>query len=102
MSRRFPYKDGWLSDVLDGSPLRDEYHPLSPSERDFRSYIRVGVLGLGVLCVDSSDEGLRLEIADRELARAFADIMTIPGSLKDSPARRRVANQELQESEEAS
>lgn len=79
MSRRHPYQSGWLWDGFDGSPARREYHVLSPAERDVCSYIRVGVPGLGVLCVDSTDDVCRLVVADRELALAFADVLAIPG-----------------------
>lgn len=82
MSRRHPYQNGWLWDGLDGSPSRREYHVLSPGDRDVCSYIRVGIPGLGVLCVDSADDASRLVVADRELALAFADVLAIPGRVK--------------------
>jgi len=78
MSRRHPYHVGWLFDGLNGTATRAEYHVLAPPEREFTSYIRVGVPGLGVLCVDCSDPS-QLVVADRELALAFADILAIPG-----------------------
>jgi len=82
MSRRHPYKQGWLWDGLDGTAARLEYHVLSPTEREFSSYIRVGVPGLGVLCVDCSDDKFRLVTADCQLALAFADVLAIPGKVK--------------------
>lgn len=101
MSRRHPYQNGWLWDGLDGSPARDEYHVLSP-EREVRSYIRVGIPDLGVLCVDSSDNGSRLVVADRELALAFADVLAIPGTTKFPQAARLAAvNPGLQGMQEA-
>lgn len=77
MSRRHPYYEGWLWDGLDGTATRGEFHVVPPPEREFTSYIRVGVPGCGVLCVDSSDSS-RLVVADRELALSFANILAIP------------------------
>jgi hypothetical protein len=75
MRRRRPYHRGWLWDGC--GPSRPEYHILAPREREFSSYIRVGIPDLGVLCVESSDNAIPLAPADRELALAFADMLAI-------------------------
>ncbi len=51
-------------------------------EPEVCSYIRVGIPGMGVLCVDSTDAAARLVVADRELALAFADVLAMPGRVK--------------------
>lgn len=79
MARRHPYRNGWIWDGFDGHPARGEFHVLSPAEREYTSYIRVGIPGMGVLCVDCSDDVLRLAIADRELTLAFADMIGFHG-----------------------
>lgn len=85
MSRRYPYLNGWLRSKEDGSPRRGEYDVLPPGEIEITSYIRVGIPQFGVLCVDSSDDSVLLSIADRELAAAFADILTSPPMTKIIP-----------------
>jgi len=80
MSRRYPYGSGWLKSRKDGSPARDEYEVLPPREADISSYIRVGIPQIGVICVDSSDDGAPLSVADRELALTFADILMAPAT----------------------
>ena len=75
MSRSHPYHHGWLWD--DRDPPRAEYHVLAPKERGFSSYIRVGVPGVGVICIESSDHAGHLGPEDRDLALAFGNMLAI-------------------------
>jgi hypothetical protein len=85
MSRRHPYRNGWLKSKEDGSPSRMEYDVLAPGDVEVASYIRVGIPHLGVLCVDCSDLATPLSVADRELVLAFADILNSPAMAKVTP-----------------
>jgi hypothetical protein len=77
MDRRYPFKRGCLWDGHYQSTSDGETRPLPPPGSSEISYIRVGVPGIGVLCVDSSDKDSRLVVADRTLALAVADLLSI-------------------------
>jgi hypothetical protein len=100
MDRKYPFEGGWLWDSLDQSISGRETRPLPPAAQDLCSYIRVGVPGVGVLCVDSSDENSRLMVEDRILALAFADLLAIPAKLRYSQARQLEWDSSLREIEE--
>jgi len=100
MERQYPFEEGWLWDGLDQSISGRGTRPLPPAAQDLCSYIRVGVPGVGVLCVDSSDENSRLMVEDRTLALAFADLLAIPAKLTYFHARQLEFDSSLREIEE--